>query len=528
MKYRVWGLGADTEPPHHSTCRNLYCGIVAALELSLGPIHERIESSVRLEGCAAAPNSPDRVRNAQVVIKPPEPKFHEHRSSNTLAACSLLEPSLSEPKTPKLGGMLRLGMKFDKPELLILGLSLALRLVIVQYATWVPFSDTRDYHVLAHNLAHGQGYLQVYEGEAAEYQGMPLRAFRMPGYPVFLATLYTVLGWEPMWAYLANVVFELATLLLIVWLGQHLFSRRVALMAQALFGFHVLWTPNLMTESLFTLLFTALMAAGLLMDHTNRRPAASVGLAVSFGVLLAASVFVRPIAIVALVPALYHTATSTSGRRRLVLAVALILPLLAGLSLWSARNAQVLGDRVLLSTNFGSHNTASFGIDRQPLVTQARSQGLGEVAVDRLLRVEIRQEIRSDPIAAVGIYLRRALGLFSLEPAWEVGLLRQVTFSGPEGSPLISKVYRVLYAQYYVVYPLALFGFLGLLIRRKLGLLGWSLVAFAIVHAVVSDGNIRFAAPLYPILCLLASTGTFRSFRRANPRSLIRARQPVR
>ncbi|MEM7588443.1 MAG: hypothetical protein AAF560_33955 [Acidobacteriota bacterium] len=402
-------------------------------------------------------------------------------------------------------------MRLEKPELLILGLALALRLVLIQHATWVPFSDTRDYHVLAHNLAHGQGYLQVYEGEAAEYQGMTLRAFRMPGYPVLLASLYSVLGWEPFWAYLANVVFELLTLLLIGRVGLALFEPLTARIAQALFGLHVLWTPSLMTESYFTFLFTALIAAGMLASALRRTP--SLAGAFGWGLLLAAAVFVRPIAIVAgvatvsllrHVPLLRHGVATTRGRQRVALALLAALPLVAALGLWSSRNARLFETPVLLSTNLGSHNAAAFGVDRPEVVQRGRSQGLDEAAIDRLLRAEIGEAIRQAPWSAVDVTLRRGLQLFSIAPAWEVGFLREVTFAGPEGSPLAEAVYQALYAQYRVTYPLAALGLVVLAARRQLGGLGVVLIAFAAVHALVSDGNIRFAAPLYPIFCLLA------------------------
>ena len=71
-------------------------------------------------------------------------------------------------------------------EWALLALALVLRLGLVTQATWLPVSDTRDYHDLARNLAAGRGYVQVYEGERPEYRGLAFHALpdaRVSGLP---------------------------------------------------------------------------------------------------------------------------------------------------------------------------------------------------------------------------------------------------------------------------------------------------------------------------------------------------------
>ena len=67
-------------------------------------------------------------------------------------------------------------------------------------------------------------------------------------------------------------------------------------------------------------------------------------------------------------------------------------------------------------------------------------------------------------------------------------------------------MYGALLFQYYLTYPLALAGAILLArerrpLRRRVGA-SWR--ATSLAHAVVSDGNFRLAAPLYPLLCLFA------------------------
>jgi hypothetical protein len=51
-----------------------------------------------------------------------------------------------------------------RPEWALLAVALALCLWLVSQATWLPVSDTHDYHQLARSLANGDGYAQAYEG----------------------------------------------------------------------------------------------------------------------------------------------------------------------------------------------------------------------------------------------------------------------------------------------------------------------------------------------------------------------------
>ncbi|GAG00980.1 unnamed protein product, partial [marine sediment metagenome] len=59
--------------------------------------------------------------------------------------------------------------------------------------------------------------------------------------------------------------------------------------------------------------------------------------------------------------------------------------------------------------------------------------------------------------------------------------------------------------KYYATYILAACGAVLLALRRR-GLAGlWSLMLFyVVIHALVSRGDIRLVAPLYPLMCILA------------------------
>ena len=398
-------------------------------------------------------------------------------------------------------------MRPTPAEWALFALALLLRLWLVAQATWLPVSDTRDYHELARSLASGRGYVQVYEGERPEYQGFTFHAFRMPGYPAFLAALYSLFGWDPMVGYAANVVCELATQGLLLVLGRQLLRPAASVAAQALFATHVVWTPSLMTESLFTLLFTALVVMTVL-----GRAAASLGGAAAFGLLLTVALFVRPIAVAILPVALNRLRRVRPGRRAALLAALLLAPTVLALGVWTARNYQRLGSIVILTTNLGAHNAPFFEIDRARIVSEGRQRGLNEAEINNTLLAEIGRVVARSPARAAALYARRALDLFSLGRPWEVRhLLATRTFGSPDGSPGAQRLYRALLFQYYVTYPLALAGAVLLLReRRPLGGVWAILGSFVLAHALVSDGNFRLAAPLYPLLCLFAGHGIAR------------------
>ena len=377
------------------------------------------------------------------------------------------------------------------PEAALLAGALALRLYLVAHATWVPVSDSRDYHALARSLAAGEGYVQRYEGETAAYQGLTFRAYRMPGYPVFLTAVYGLTGWHPRHAQLANVACDLLTGLLLLALARHLLGRPVARFTLGLWSLHALWTPVLLTEALFTTLYTALATVAL-----TGGLARSAATALGFGALLAAAVFVRPIAL-----AVAPVALARLGRRGRVGAALLVLaPTVLALGAWAARNHAWLGEVVVFTTNLGSHTARDFDLDRDALVRAAAAQGLNEAAINRRLLGEVGRAIRNAPQDAVLVYLRRAGELYS--PRRPRDELRSVDMA-PDGG-LADRVYGLLGLQYWLTYPLALAG--GLLLwreRRGTGSLGALLAVFTVLHALVSRGNLRFAAPLYPLLAIL-------------------------
>ena len=394
-------------------------------------------------------------------------------------------------------------LRRERAGLALLVAMLVLRVVVVWHATWIPVSDSRDYHALAQSLMRGEGYRQVYDGETASFRGLTLYAYRMPGYPMFLAGLYSLFGLNPRVAYLANVFCDLVTAVGMLWLGRVLFGRTSALLATSLFAIHVLWTANLMSETLFTALFTIL---GLLLATGMQAP--TPRRALGYGILQMFAVFVRPIGIVALPVALYRILRVPDRTRAVVLAALITGPTLVSAGLWSFRNWRLLGT-FTLSTNFGAHNARSFGVVVNRIVLDVRSQGGNEATIDRALTQAIQRSVVRRPRAAWSVYSHRVVDVLRLRPDWVVdAVLLKHTFRGKNGAPWVQRLYVALHRADPATYGLACAGGLILLAQRRTLRGLWALfAAYVVLHAAVSFSDIRFAAPLYPLMCLAAGSG---------------------
>ncbi|MGD8454341.1 MAG: hypothetical protein PVJ57_21215 [Phycisphaerae bacterium] len=377
-------------------------------------------------------------------------------------------------------------------------LSFALRLYLAAMATPAFSSDARDYRDLAQSLLSGHGYAQHYEGETEAFQGFTFRAFRSPGYPATLALLHGVCGWNDH-AYLGlNIVADLVTQLCYLLVAARLFGAWPAVFVQALLGLHVLWMPNPMTESLHTALFGVLAVLLVLGTAVRSR----IG-TLAFGVVAAAALFVRPVTLCVYPVLGWRILRENRGAQRWLLLALAVLPAAAGVGAWTVRNYRLFGEIVPLTTNLGHHNAWDFGLHADHAFAELRARGLNEAQInDELVRIE-REIAWAHPLPALVTYVQRAGQLFSLVPAWEVENLWGAVLR-PENSTA-GKLFHALYYQYYVTYALAAAGAVVLALRRrKLGGLWLLAGTYIILHALVSRGDIRLLAPLYPVMCVLA------------------------
>jgi 4-amino-4-deoxy-L-arabinose transferase-like glycosyltransferase len=232
------------------------------------------------------------------------------------------------------------GTAWPKTLWALLALALLLRLGwgLTRPADLSPLPDQIEYLKLGTSLLAGDGL-----SLADERYALPLRAYRTPGYPVFVAAC----GANVTLVRLAQAVLDTSTVLAVFLLARRLGLGRAALLAAgfvALHPFLIHFTSLLLTETLFT----AMLAWGVLLLMSGGSRVAVAGAAV-----LALTVLVRPGAIA--LPACLSILAAITRDRTSRLPLPFITGLLTLLVLlpWAWRNHRVLGEWIWTTTNAG-------------------------------------------------------------------------------------------------------------------------------------------------------------------------------
>ncbi len=266
----------------------------------------------------------------------------------------------------------------------------------------VPIIKRADvYSDIAANLIRGYGFV-------AEPGGEPI-IWRAPLYPAFLAIIYSLFGEHNETAvFLAQSALDSFTAVLIFYMGTRLFNESVGLVSAVIFALHPLsayYSLRFMSEPLFTLTFTAAIAAWVAAVHARRFMAYPV-----VGALVAVAALVKPVAL-GLWPFLVACACyqlRSQPRRALSAAIALTIACLIVLAPWTLRNYRLTGEVVAVATGGGyalwlgnqmvSEGREDWEVDemtRAHLFERRSAVIAGAEAFDRHVSVSNRPTIRS-------------------------------------------------------------------------------------------------------------------------------------
>jgi 4-amino-4-deoxy-L-arabinose transferase-like glycosyltransferase len=393
--------------------------------------------------------------------------------------------------------------RFRTALLLIAAAGLAARLVYVLVVMHdVPVGgDGLEFHILANQLASGDGYVQPLIVSPAHVP----TADKPPLYPLLLA-LPSLVGWKTLVAHrVVSCLMGAALVVGVGLLGRRAGGERVGLLAAAIAAVYpllVVLDGSLRSESLYApLIAFLLLATYRLVDRPG------TGRAVAVGALIGLAALVRSEALLlgALLLVTAAARLPSGGRSRPIALAALVA--LVFLSPWVIRNWAEF-DRPLLSTNEGSlvyganchaayysrqigawpcypRLTVTPGRDEAEVSSELRSTGL-RYASDHAGRVP----------AVLGVRLLRTFDLWSPRSATRLEAAigdRDLT------------TYRVGVALYYLLAPLAVAG--ALILRRRGEPLGILLapLALVVVVAILGYGTPRFRVPAeIPIVVLAA------------------------
>jgi 4-amino-4-deoxy-L-arabinose transferase-like glycosyltransferase len=309
---------------------------------------------------------------------------------------------------------------------LVFAVGLALRLLVV---AWGPsFHHTQDaaeYERIAQNVVRGAGFSSAAPGDTLWH---PL-SWRAPGYPLFIAAHYALLGHPARRAvYVTQAVLDAATAPLVTAIGLRLFAPEVALLAGLLYAIHplpALWVATLGTEALIAFLLTlSTLLTYRAFERPSFRRGAAAGLVFGLGLLVRPTPqLFAPVTLALLfsprlsgVPAADPRPDRSGFRPRAAAAIAFTLAIALTIAPWAWRNYRVhhtfipfstLGG-VVLYEGVGSIRVGDWwsmpGFQSIPAEDWVRWRELGEVQGEHYMRAQAVEVIRAHP----GLYLMSA------------------------------------------------------------------------------------------------------------------------
>ena len=390
--------------------------------------------------------------------------------------------------------------------LLAFGLRLAWALYSKADPTDGRFDDSLLYHLIAIGIRDNFHYVNP-------FTGVPT-AIWPPGYPTFLAGLYSLFGVSVEGVKITHAFLGALTVGAVYMLGRQLFNRAAAVLAASLLAVmpgQIFFAGILWSEVLFTLLFIlALIAIAAL---PNRPARERLAWAAATGLLIATAAYVRETGLsLILVAALYWGWSLRSWRASVRFGGVLALVVVLLIMPWAVRNTVQLEGFIVLSsstgTNFwlGHHEGATGGFDSiDTLVERSkpRDQPGGEAdAHQRGIREGLRFLVRN-PVEEVKLTAAKARWLYQ-------GDTRGLTLAEAQGHLFVPDRLRTVLVlltdgTYYAVLALA-----GLAVIRWARVGGSKPVLPVLTIGIVTLGYVvfwgdpRFHFPLMPVFCLLA------------------------
>jgi hypothetical protein len=411
---------------------------------------------------------------------------------------------------------------------------------------YVPAHDDRDYDRLACGLATGEGYTRAGPptppedcGHSAE-PGRPT-AFRPPGFPMFLAAVYTIS--EPLgvdrWAAarVAQALLGTAVVALLGLVAWRLWGRRTGIAALALgavFAPGVVLGGALLTETLFVALMLAALAAVL----ADRAAGGDRRWLIAAGVLCGLAVLTRSNAPALLLP--LAIAVASAGERplraRLGRAAALVGVAALVVAPWTLRNAVALDAFVPVTTEAGSALAGTYSDETRH--DRDWPGAWKPPAHFRELR-PVLDPVRRDEPAEQRALLERSLRYMADNPAYvaEVGGLNLWRLSGLEGRDWWHFSGRTLSLPGWTA-DVGGVAFLAFLALAAVGVFTaaaraaprwlWLMAVLMLASVIFVVGETRFRAPVDAFVVLLAALAVARLVPVKRPANAGAVARPIR
>jgi len=380
---------------------------------------------------------------------------------------------------------------------------LALRLAAIAFLggySVPPVFDGISYDVLAYNLVSGNGFALD-----------TLTAFRPPGYPLFLAAIYSLFGRDYAWIRIFQAILGALSALPIYILARQVWSRPVAVLGALGMAAH----PILIyfTQAIYPETLMVLLACILLMLTIAPSGGMSTRRGFLVGLLLGLMSLIRPATLVLGVWFALWIPLRSSGRwRGVATAGALIDGTLILVLPWTLRNYRVCGAFVPIATNggvnlwAGSNPLANGGrVDPSPETWLDADPPQGFQGWPGLTEVQSEQRFRHTALAWIQGHPAESLALLPRK------LVRSQWINFGAQDKRIDLPVATMFA-YAVFLGASLTGvFLSIQHWRRLVPM-YLLALHTILMSLIFFGSTRQSALLVPIQVLLAAVAVARPF----------------
>ena len=394
-----------------------------------------------------------------------------------------------------------------KTLIVIFILGLLLRILFVfTLEDKIYWDDGFDYDGLATRLIEGKGYVND-DGE--------ITAFRAPGYPYFLAAIYSVFGHQFLAVRIVQCLLDAVSIVVIFFIAQLIFNRRVAVISAAIF---IVYPLFVYTASTFfpTTVFILLVSVAMFLILSIEQKGALFK-AVLLGVVLGLAALTVP-TVLAFVPFAIVWILFRQPRfsfESFLTSSLVFLSLVLTLSPWLLRNYKIYHKPFVIATN-GGYNfwmgnnqwaTASSGnmIEIPTYLREKLNQAGSDTEKESIYYQHAFEFIKNHPRRFISLTFQKALNLWRLYPT---------PGTGYKTKALLSKIFgSVSYG------PVLVFAILGIFLswrqKKKYSVLFILLFfSFTMMYALFI-AKVRFRLPLDPFLIVLASYGAKSMVRRA-------------
>lgn len=368
-------------------------------------------------------------------------------------------------------------------------------------------ADAAEYDKIATNLLAGKGF-------TLDAQSAKPTTFRLPLYPMFLASIYFLFGHSYFAVRVIQAILGALLCVIIFYIARKIFNQKIALLSAfimaiyqpAIFSVYFGGPAFLLSENLFNFLLSILilfLVNNLFLSFRLKDCFIS-------GLILGLLVLTRPI--FALFPLFFGCLVLYVNRPRFILAIKKSLVILIGFILvilpWAIRNYFVYHAFMPLSTQGGMNlllgNNAYVrggGFSEGGLESLVREEDrallgkMSEVQKDKLYRKYVKEFFLKNYPRLPKIFLKKLL------VQWD-------PFLTDYFSPRRERKYNPWYA---IVLIFSLFGMVKA-IKSKLNprtALLFLLFLYTSVIAMVFAGDPRFRYPVEPYLVIFASAGIF-------------------